>query len=62
LLENFLGNVFQLNSYYNLYLESVEINDVNIQFFRLGQIASLLAKFDQIELDTVDDPTTEWDT
>ena len=60
-LENFLSNVFYLNAYYNAYLASVEVNDVNVQYYYIGTMIELLVNFDMIEFEEVDEPEGEWD-
>lgn len=54
-LQNFLSKVFSLNKYYQYYLESVVINDVDVQFFYLGKMTDLMLNFDMVEFEEVED-------
>jgi hypothetical protein len=54
--------VFSVNSYYQYYLESVVINDVDVQFFYLGRITDLLLNFDLVVFDDLEaDDVDDWE-
>lgn len=52
--------MFYLQRYYNQYLESVIVNDVDVQYYYLGKMIELLGAFDMIEFEELEQPSEDW--
>ena len=59
-MQNFLGQVFTVNKIYERYIEALTYNDVDQQWFYLGEILFYLTDFPLVDL-TTDDPSLEWE-
>ena len=62
LFQNFLGNVITITSYYDRFLASNQIHDVNSMAYYLGTIMELVLNFDQIDFDASSDPDLNWNS
>ena len=48
-LQNFLGEVFRINGYYNSFLEALVVNDVHVEFYYIGRMVDALLDFGMVE-------------
>lgn len=60
-LQNFLGKVFTINRLYNNYVSVITFNDVDMQWFYVGEFVFYLTYFPVVDFKNQDDPNLEWD-
>ena len=46
LFQNFMGNVITISKYYERYLQSMQVNDVDQMAFYVGKVTHILLDFD----------------
>ena len=60
-INNFLGKVFTINKIYARYIDAVSINDVDMQWFYLGEISFYMSYFQVVIMNVDENPELEWD-
>jgi hypothetical protein len=61
-LQNFLGKVFTINTLYSRFTEALTYNDVDMQWFYLGEMLYYMTNFPVVVMDDTQDPNYSWET